>query len=153
MTPPRHPETEGELLKAEAHALLAERREIFVNRGRRALLAALLDRAEATADDVRRAVELPPEVNPVCLGIVPGPLAAAGIIEADGFTKSTRPVSHARPVQVWRLADRAAALAWLTAHPDRPDPEPESEPEPAPRTERLFLFPEMNTPAGANQWA
>jgi len=115
---------DGEARKLDAHALLETRREVYVLRGRRALLRRVLDAPEATADDVRDAVELPDEINPVCLGVVPGPLARAGIIERVGFAESRRPDAHARPVSVWRLADRAAALAWLAAHPDRPDPTP-----------------------------
>lgn len=114
--------TDGQTRKLDAHALLEARREVYVLRGRRALLAALLDRGEATADDVRAAVELPDKINPVCLGAVPGPLALAGIIERVGFAETRRPDAHARPVSVWRLADRDAALVWLAAHPDRPDP-------------------------------
>ncbi len=113
---------EGARRKLSAHSLLAARRELYVLRGRRALLAALLDRGEATADDVRRAVALPDGIDPVCLGTVPGELARAGIIARIGFATTARPEAHARPVSVWRLADRAAALAWLAAHPDRPDP-------------------------------
>lgn len=115
---------DGQTRKLDAHALLEARREVYVLRGRRALLTALLDQGEATADDVRDAVELPQEINPVCLGTVPGPLAQAGIIERVGFTESRRPDAHARPVSVWRLVDRDAALAWLAEHPDRPDPTP-----------------------------
>lgn len=120
MTPP----ADGKARKLDAHALLEARREVYVLRGRRALLAALLAGGDATADDVRDAVELPDEINPVCLGVVPGPLARAGIIERVGFAESRRPDAHARPVSVWRLADRAAALGWLAAHPDQPDPMP-----------------------------
>lgn len=116
--------TEAEARKLAAHALLEARRETYVLRGRRALLLRLLDTANATADDVRDAVGLPPEINPVCLGVVPGPLARRGIIERAGFVDSRRPDAHGRPVSVWRLADRAAALGWLAAHPDRPDPTP-----------------------------
>jgi len=116
------PTAEGERRKSAAFALLEALRELYVLRGRRALLARLLDAPQATADDVRDAVEMPDEINPVCLGVVPGPLARAGIIERVGFAESRRPDAHARPVSVWRLADRAAALAWLAAHPDRPDP-------------------------------
>ncbi|MBI5863435.1 MAG: hypothetical protein HZB38_02765 [Planctomycetes bacterium] len=119
-----HAVAEGERRKLSAHALLAARRELYVLRGRRALLAALLDRGEATADDVRRAVALPAGIDPVCLGVVPGDLARAGIIERVGFATTARPEAHARPVSVWRLADRSAALAWLAAHPDRPDAPP-----------------------------
>ncbi len=118
------PTADGETRKLDAHALLEARREVYVLRGRRALLAALLAGGDATADDVRDAVELPDAINPVCLGVVPGPLARAGIIERVGFAESRRPDAHARPVSVWRLTDRAAALGWLTAHPDRPDPTP-----------------------------
>jgi len=114
----------GENRKLDAHALLEARRELYVHRGRRALLVALLGGGDATADAVRDAVELPPAINPVCMGVVPGPLARASIIERVGFAESRRPDAHARPVSVWRLADRAAALAWLAAHPDCPDPTP-----------------------------
>ena len=70
----------GERRKLEAHALLASRREVYVLRGRRALLTVLLARGTATADDVR-AVELPGGLNPTAFGVVPGHLARAGIIK------------------------------------------------------------------------
>jgi hypothetical protein len=119
--------TEGERRKLEAHEQLEARRELHILRGRRALLQRLLDVGEATADDVRRAVELPAEVNPVCLGAVPAPLAYAGIIERAGYAVTSRAEAHARPVSRWRLVDRAAAIRWLDAHPDRADPEPEDD--------------------------
>lgn len=109
---------EGERRKLSAHSLLAARREQYILQGRRALLLTLLRQGTATADDVRAAVELPDEINPVCMGVVPGTLAVAGIIAADGFVKSTRAESHARPNRVWRLVDRAAAVAWLHMHPE-----------------------------------
>jgi hypothetical protein len=118
---------EGERRKLTAHALLAARRELSVLRGRRALLLRLLGAGEAIADHVRAAVELPDGIDPVCFGTVPGELARAGIIERIGFATTARPEAHARPVSIWQLADRAAALAWLAAHPDRPDPLPEPE--------------------------
>lgn len=114
--------TEGERRKLDAHATLEARRELYVNRGRRALLAALLRRGTATADDVRLAVELPADVRPVCLGAVPGHLARAGIVRRLDFVSTTRPVGHARPVTRWELINRDAATQWLSAHPDRPDP-------------------------------
>jgi len=113
---------EGDRRKFDALATLAERREIYVLRGRRALLHALLGLGNATADDVRAMVELPGDVDPKCLGAVPGALARKGIIRAVGYRRSARPEGHARPVTVWRLADRAAAERWLREHPDRPDP-------------------------------
>jgi hypothetical protein len=100
---------------------LAELRDLHVLRGRRALLSALVAHGTATADDVRAAVDLPDGIDPVCLGAVPLPLARAGIIVRAGYVPTGRPTAHARPVAVWRLADRAAAVAWLREHPDQPD--------------------------------
>lgn len=112
----------GEGRRDAAHALLSARRAVYVRRGQRALLAAVLATGQATADDVRDAVELPPGIDPVCLGAVPGSLARAGIIRAGGYVRTCRPSAHARPLQVWILADQAAAERWLAAHPDVSDP-------------------------------
>ncbi len=146
------PTADGEQRKADAHSLLAARRELYVLRGRRALLTALCYRGSATADDVRNAVKLPSNIDPVCLGAVPGALARAGIIESDGFKKSCRARAHARPVQVWRLVDRVAALNWLRTHLDRPAPTPNadgtpnlfSENEPSPTAATVGLSTETN---------
>ena len=122
---------DGERRKTNAHTLLEVRRDVCILRGRRALLTTLLYRGTATADDVRGALNLPGNIDPVCLGAVPGPLVRAGIIEAAGFAKSRRADAHARPVQVWHLSDRVAALAWLRDHPDRLEPShPEADTEP-----------------------
>ncbi len=56
--------TEGERRKRDALAMLDARRQVYVNRGRRALLRRLLDAGSATADDVRAAVELPAGIGP-----------------------------------------------------------------------------------------
>jgi len=120
-----HPAAEGQRRKLSAFALLAARREALIRRARRALLAVLIDRAEGTVDDVRAAVPVPDGINPKAFGPVPGELAEAGIIAAGRYAKSTRPEAHARPVQVWRLIDRAAALHWLAMHPELPEPTPE----------------------------
>lgn len=115
---------EGERRRDAALSLLAERRAVVVRAGQRALLLQLLDTGMATADDVRTVVPLPPGIGPRCYGAVPTPLAEAGIIRAAGYQRTARPLAHARPVTVWALADRAAALGWLAAHPPLPDPEP-----------------------------
>jgi hypothetical protein len=114
---------EGERRKREQLARLAERRAVYVRRGRRALLLQLLAGRTATADDVRAAIQLPPGLDPRCLGAVPIALAEAGIIERVDYTPSMRSERHASIIAVWGLADRAAALAWLTDHPDVPDPD------------------------------
>ena len=127
---------EGERRRDAALQLLAARREALVRRGRRALLLALLARGTATADDVRSAVELPPDVGPRCLGAVPGELARAGLIRRAGYSPSNRPLAHARPVGVWQLLDIDGARRWLATHPDLPEPEPDT---PA-RPEQQSLF-------------
>jgi len=130
---------------------LESHRDLYVLRGRRALVERLLCVGEATADDVRAAVELPDGVNPKCFGAVPGPLAKAGIIERVGFAPTSRPMAHARNLTVWRLVDSAAAEAWLQDHPDQPDPEPDRAAPPAADRQGL-LFPILEndpTPTGA----
>lgn len=117
---------EGERRKGAALDLLRARREVFVRRGQRAMLAVLLDGSPtATADDVRAAVELPPDLDARLLGAVPRSLAFAGIVRRCDFQKSCRPERHASFVGVWELADRQAALDWLARNPDSPDVEAE----------------------------
>jgi hypothetical protein len=114
---------EGDRLKADALALLEARREVYIRRGRRALLAAMLaGDGTATADNVRAAVDLPADMDPRCLGTVPGRLGYDRIIRPDGRLKTTRAAAHARWLERWALADRAAAVRWLADHPDLPDP-------------------------------
>jgi len=113
---------EGEGQKQDAFAVLSVHREAVIRRAQRALLTVLLETGSATADDVRELVGLPPGVGPKCFGAAPGVLARAGLIRADGYAKTCRPVGHARPVTVWALADRDRALRWLRDHPDPPDP-------------------------------
>ena len=107
--------------------MLREQRSRHVRRGQRVLLGCLLDGNTATADNVREAVELPPDIDPKLFGSVPGPLSRAGIIEADGFVKTNRPTAHARPITRWRLRDAAKAREWLAANPDYLDDAPDDD--------------------------
>ena len=113
---------EGELRKAEALALLAAKRERLVRQAQRALLNVLLDSGEATIDQARAMVEVPDGIDPKLFGAAPGPLARAGIIYAAGYVKTKRAEAHARPVTLWRLADKDAAIPWLATHPELPEP-------------------------------
>jgi hypothetical protein len=109
---------EGERRKLDAFATLTTNRETVIRRAQRALLTVLLETGSATADDIRRLVELPRGIGPKCFGAVPLPLVRAGIIQADGYAKTCRPTAHARPLTIWRLADRGKALRWLADHHD-----------------------------------
>jgi hypothetical protein len=112
---------EGERLKQGALDALESCRQAILLKGRRALLRRLLASPTATADDIREAVDLPEGMDPRVFGDVPGALARLGIIRATGsFVRSVRPARHASWLRVWELADRAAAIAWLAAHPEAP---------------------------------
>lgn len=90
--------------------------------GRRAFLAALLAKGEATADDVYAAVDLPAGVDPRCLGAVPKPLVRAGIVRAAGFVESARPERNAGIIRRWELVDRGGAERWLAEHSELSEP-------------------------------
>ncbi len=115
----------GEQLRDAAHAKLVAYRSAIIRRGQTALLNTLLEKG--TADDVRAAIVLPPDIDPVCLGAVPGTLAKAHIIERVGFVPSARAGAHARPVSVWRLRDDVKARNWLREHPALAEPSTSSE--------------------------
>ncbi|WP_202920867.1 hypothetical protein [Urbifossiella limnaea] len=100
-----------------AHRLLECTRGRLILAARRALLTRLLTHPTATIDDVRVVVAVPPGFDPKLFGPVAGPLARAGIIRATGYARTGRAVGHARPVTVWELADRTAAVAWLATNP------------------------------------
>lgn len=112
----------GEALKLAALRLLEIHRARVVLLARRALLTRLLENETATVDDVRRRVPLPAGVSPKVFGCVPGDLARLHIIERLEFQKTRRSVAHARPVSVWRLKDRDAALRWLADHAANSEP-------------------------------
>ncbi|MBX7255710.1 MAG: hypothetical protein K1Y02_05075 [Candidatus Hydrogenedentes bacterium] len=119
----RQDAAEGERLKHEEFELLSVTREYYIRRGRRALLRHLMLTGQATADVVRDAVSLPPDIDPVLFGAVPNALARAGIIRRIGFAPSTRRQRHGAHMAVWELADHDAAARWLRdfpepAHPD-----------------------------------
>lgn len=117
----------GERRKDSILQSLAARRGAIVNRGRWVLLLRALNVGAATADDVRANVSVPDDVDPRCLGSVPGPLARAGIIRLAHFAKSNRPERHASYIGQWELSDANAALDWLRLHPDQPDPPPDDD--------------------------
>lgn len=107
----------GRALKDSAHAILEARRDRFITQARRELLAVLLERGTASADDVRERLTLPADIGPVCLGAVPKPFALARIIRRIGFVTTARPEAHARQVSVWELVEPDAARQWLADHP------------------------------------
>ncbi len=114
----KHNGTKGERPEADARGILEARRAVYIRRGRRALLRALLCIEAASADEVRDLVELPTDIAPECFGAVPGELVRAGIIRFGGYERTCRPAAHGRPVTRWVLADRVKALRWLAEHPD-----------------------------------
>lgn len=120
---------EAESRRDAALSLLRVRRADLIRECTAAALRVALDRGEVCADDVRAVVTIPADISPKLVGVVFRDLADAGIFRRAGFRTSTRPIAHARPLSVWRLADAAAALAWLADHPPiLADPVPAADP-------------------------
>jgi hypothetical protein len=115
---------EGERLRDDALRLLRDRRAVLVRRVQRAYLRLLLDRGPSTTDPVRAAVPIPAGTDPRVVGAAVRQLAELELILRAGMSRSVRPEAHRRDLPVWAVADRAAALGWLAAHPELPDPEP-----------------------------
>jgi len=109
----------GQQRKAQALQWFAANRAKHVLLGQRALVLAMFSNPHrtATADQVRAAVVLPPGMNPVLFGRVPGPLATLGLIANVGSVKSQRPERHGAPTILWLLIDEVAAMNWLIANP------------------------------------
>lgn len=114
--------TEGQRRKRRAHKLLEQHRKWVIRRARRVLLMLLIDRGQATMDDVRGLVPLPDGINPKCFGPVPVALADAELIRSAGMVPSRRPEAHGRKLELWELNDRAGAIDWLRANPELPEP-------------------------------
>ena len=127
--PPVFNGAEGEARRDAALSRLRARRADLIRECTAAALRVALDRGEVCADDVRAVVPIPADISPKFVGVVFRDLADAGILHRAGFRNSTRPAAHARPLSLWRLADAAAAHAWLAAHPPQPaDPAPAADP-------------------------
>lgn len=111
---------DGEVRRDAALNLLRQRRAALVRDLTRAAVRLALTGDDITADDVRAVVPIPEGIKPVVVGAAMRDLADTGIIRRVGYRNSQRPEAHARPLSVWRLADAAAAHAWLAAHPPLP---------------------------------
>jgi hypothetical protein len=120
----------GAALKARAFAALRVHRLHYIRRMQRALLEYLLTHGSGTVHDIRDAVPLPDDINPVCVGPVPNELAEARIIKRVRYAVTRRAKSHGRPVSLWKLIDPDAAREWRATHPsiDLP-PQLEAEPD------------------------
>lgn len=114
---------EGRRRKQEAQEGHRHRNPLFTRTCERAILFNMLvNGGRATIDDVRAVVPTPPGKNPTIFGGVFRALCMAGLIAHDGFACTKRPEGHARPVRVWRLVDKEAAIAWLAANPAPGEP-------------------------------
>jgi len=113
--PPRNGTAEGGARRDAALALLRGRRSVLIRQLQTAALRIALESGELTADDVRAVVPIPPGISPKVVGAAFRELAVAGLLRRAGYVISTRPVAHARPLTLWRLADPAGASAWLAA--------------------------------------
>jgi len=122
---------DGDRRRDHALRLLRDRRAVLIRLVQRAYLVLLLDRGSpSTTDPVRAVVPIPSGTDPRLVGAAVRALADRGLIHRAGLSRSVRPEAHRRDLPLWALADRAAAFAWLDAHPELPD----ADLEPAQRT-------------------
>src|SRR5262245_60654873 len=112
---------EGERLRHEALQLLCHCRAVLLRRVQRAFLALLLDSGLSTIDPVRAAVPIPAGTDPRLIGAAVRQLAEWELIRRAGLSCSVRLEACGRDLSLWASADRAAALACMTTHPDLPD--------------------------------
>ena len=108
---------DGEQRRDSALSLLRVRRTDIIRECTAAALHVALESGEVSADDVREIVQIPFDISPKLVGVVFRDLADAKIITRVGYRKTRRAIAHARPLTVWQLVDREAAVAWLRAHP------------------------------------
>jgi hypothetical protein len=104
---------DGETLRDEAMLTLYVHHGHKVLHAQRMFVGLLLERGQATVDDLHAALGQLADGNPRRLGAAMHGLRRAGLIRRLAFVETGRRVAHARPVSVWQLANADAARAWL----------------------------------------
>jgi hypothetical protein len=112
--PPDNHTSKGEAARDAALNVLRVHRAALIRKSTAAVLRFVLAGGQVCADDVRDEIAIPPGTSPTFWGVVFRDLADAGILRRLTYRPSTRAVAHARPLSVWELADRDAAVARLT---------------------------------------
>jgi len=115
------PAASGAALRDEALSLLAATRPATIRKLQRAAVSLALEAGTVTADDVRDAVPIAPNINPKVMGSAIRQLAVLNILRGGDYVRSRRRVAHCRPVRQWHLADAGRAVCWLAAHPEPTD--------------------------------
>jgi hypothetical protein len=101
-------------------------------------LDAITEHGEASADDIRSRLTLPPDIDPTLIGPAVRQLRMAGVIKRVGRdAESSRPIAHGRPLPLWSVTTPEAAQQWRTENPppspvDDTTPPAASPSEPAP---------------------
>jgi hypothetical protein len=114
---------EGERRRDATLQLIRGRRAALLRRLQRTFLELLLDRGPSTTDPVRAAVLIPAGTDPRLVGTAVRALAELGLIPRAGLSRSVRPEAHGRDLPLWAVADKDAALLWLSTNPELPDPD------------------------------
>ena len=107
---------EGKRRRDVALTHLREHRADIIRKLQFAAIRVALETGTTCADDVRELVAIPPGMSANVVGAAFRELVADGLLVCIGSRHSKRPAAHARSIAVWRLADSAAASAFLTAH-------------------------------------
>lgn len=108
-----------EIRRDVALGSLNDRRKPEIDIGKRIVTRGVLAGRTMTADDLQSL--MCGEQRRSFIGAIFSGLHNLGVIRPVGWTASTIPKNHSRPVVAWVLGDRAKAEEWLRDHPD-PDP-------------------------------
>lgn len=117
----------GEELRDAKTSRVRRRDGGTARRVQRAFLGLLMEKPEATTDELRDVVSVSDEWAIRGLGAAMNGLARDRLIRCVGFATSKRSARHANLIRVWTLAvDHVAVRRWLAAHPEYSADAPES---------------------------
>ena len=141
----------GRVRRDAAHLALLARRGRYVRLAQAALLAAIAEHGQATADDIRERLTLTPDIDPTLIGPAVRQLRLAGVIRRIGRdVESCRPVAHARPLPIWTTTSGDAGPQFLTDHPAPIDPPPTMTP-PVPESAPIHVTESSETSQATTQ--
>lgn len=95
----------------------SELRRVVRAQVERAILQIANSRGTVTADDVRREVVIPAELDPRIVGAAFLALKLSGWIIEIGDLHTGRPIAHSRMIRVWRLGGDPSKIAARLAEP------------------------------------
>jgi hypothetical protein len=101
MSSQTHRQTYSNIPRSERRAVIAS--------VQRTMLEILQLRQTASADDIRRIVDIPAGVNPTVIGVAIRQLSEAGLIVPITIVRTARTVGHSHLIRIWRLTESVSS--------------------------------------------